>query len=65
MAENDCDNNIKELRLKKSEGIIDMEYLAEDVPFERTRRVTGYLSNVKNFNDSKQAELKDRVKHTE
>lgn len=32
-------------------------------PFERIRRITGYLSSVSNFNDAKMAELKDRVKH--
>jgi ribonucleoside-triphosphate reductase (formate) len=29
----------------------------------RIRRITGYLSTVDRFNDAKQAELKDRVKH--
>ena len=29
----------------------------------RVRRITGYLSNVKNFNAAKQNEQSDRVKH--
>lgn len=29
----------------------------------RVRRITGYLSNVKNFNAAKQKEQSDRVKH--
>lgn len=29
----------------------------------RVRRITGYLSNVKNFNSAKQKEQSDRVKH--
>ena len=29
----------------------------------RVRRITGYLSNVKNFNAAKQEEQSDRVKH--
>ena len=33
------------------------------VPFTRLRRITGYLSNVDNWNAAKLAELKDRVKH--
>ena len=33
------------------------------VPFNRVRRVTGYLSTVSRFNSAKQAELKDRVTH--
>ena len=37
----------------------------EDVPFERIRRITGYLvGTVDRFNNSKRAEEKDRVKHT-
>lgn len=37
----------------------------DGVPFERIRRVTGYLVGDKNkrFNDAKQAEERDRVKH--
>ena len=33
------------------------------VPFERIRRVTGYLSSVARWNNGKVAELRDRVKH--
>ena len=29
----------------------------------RVRRITGYLSNVKNFNAAKKSEQSDRVKH--
>lgn len=32
-------------------------------PFERIRRITGYLSSVDHFNNAKIAELNDRVKH--
>lgn len=35
------------------------------VPFARLRRITGYLSNVDNWNAAKLAELKDRVTHRE
>ncbi len=36
----------------------------EDVPFERIRRITGYLvGTVDRFNDGKRAEERDRVKH--
>jgi len=31
--------------------------------FERIRRITGYLSTVKRFNNAKKSELKDRIKH--
>lgn len=36
------------------------------VPFERIRRITGYLTGtVDRWNDAKRAELRDRVKHME
>ena len=31
--------------------------------FQHIRRITGYLSEVHQFNNAKQAELGDRVKH--
>lgn len=35
-----------------------------DIPFERIRRITGYLvGTVDRFNDGKRAEVRDRVKH--
>ncbi|MCW2278588.1 anaerobic ribonucleoside-triphosphate reductase [Heliophilum fasciatum] len=34
-----------------------------EVPIERIRRITGYLSKVNNFNDAKKAELEHRVSH--
>jgi len=36
----------------------------EDKPFERIRRITGYLvGTLDSFNDAKRAEEHDRVKH--
>ncbi|MCM1296597.1 MAG: hypothetical protein NC311_13755 [Muribaculaceae bacterium] len=35
-----------------------------NVPFERIRRITGYLvGTTDRWNDAKKAELRDRVKH--
>lgn len=35
------------------------------VPFNRIRRITGYLvGDLNRFNDAKAAEVRDRVKHT-
>lgn len=40
--------------------------IGEGVKFERIRRITGYLvGTVDRFNNAKQAELRDRVKHTD
>lgn len=35
----------------------------EKSPVKRVRRITGYLSNMENFNDGKKAELAERYKH--
>ena len=41
------------------------EQLVKGVPFERIRRITGYLvGSIDRWNDAKKAELKDRVKHS-
>ena len=38
--------------------------VGQGVPFERIRRITGYLvGTVERFNDAKRAEEHDRVKH--
>ena len=44
---------------------VDMSYTYDNVPFERIRRITGYLvGTVDRFNDAKRAEVRDRVKHS-
>lgn len=35
----------------------------EKSPITRTRRITGYLSNLENFGEHKKAEARDRVTH--
>lgn len=43
---------------------VDVKYEIERVPFERIRRITGYLvGTTARWGNSKQAELKDRVCH--
>ena len=38
--------------------------IGDGIPFERIRRITGYLvGGLDRFNDGKRAEEKDRVKH--
>lgn len=45
---------------------VDITYtLKNAVPFERIRRITGYLvGTLDKWNDAKRAEERDRVKHT-
>ncbi len=46
-------------KLKNTNG-----FVGKGVKFERIRRVTGYLTGtLDRWNDAKQAEEKDRVKH--
>ena len=43
----------------------DLDYRFEHQPFERIRRITGYLvGTMDNWNDAKAAEERDRVKHS-
>lgn len=57
-----CDNCSKEC--PHQEECLNEQALGEGVPFERLRRITGYLvGTVDRWNDGKKAELKDRVKH--
>lgn len=43
---------------------VDIKYVLEPVPFNRIRRITGYLvGNTDRWCDAKQAEEKDRIKH--
>lgn len=43
----------------------DLNYTFSHVPFERVRRITGYLvGTMDHWNDAKTAEERDRVKHS-
>ena len=47
------------------EGYANLTYSLAPKGFERIRRITGYLvGDLSRFNDSKLAEVKDRVKHS-
>ena len=42
----------------------DLKYYFDAVPFERIRRITGYLvGTLDRFNDAKRCEERERVKH--
>lgn len=46
------------------DGAVDLNWTARREPFERIRRITGYLTgDLTSWNDAKQAEEHDRVKH--
>lgn len=48
-----------EIRLDGAEVVLCPKYNT----IKRIRRITGYLSELQNFNDGKKAEEKDRIKH--
>lgn len=59
------DKKIATLDLNVNGDYVDLNYTFEnDVPFERIRRITGYLvGTLDRFNDGKRSEERDRVKH--
>ena len=56
---------ISEMTVKTDGDFVDLKFEFADMPFERIRRITGYLvGTLDRFNDGKRAEEHDRVKHT-
>lgn len=50
--------------LESSDGGVYLNWTARGEPFHRLRRITGYLtSDLRSWNDAKQAEERERVKH--
>ena len=59
------DKVIKEITFKIDGDYVDMNYTFDEVPFERIRRITGYLvGTLDRFNNAKRQEVEDRVKHS-
>ena len=53
-----------EVTFKIDGDYVDIDYKFDSVPFNRIRRITGYLvGTLDRFNDAKRAEEADRVKH--
>ena len=59
-------DNVKELVIESDGEYVNLTYhINNPVPFQRLRRITGYLvGTLDRWNDSKRAEERDRVKHT-
>ena len=54
----------QEFTFKIDGDFVDVDYVYDSVPFDRIRRITGYLvGNMTRWNDGKRAEEADRVKH--
>ena len=57
--------HITAMTVKTDGDFVDLKYEFEDVPFDRIRRITGYLvGTLDRFNNGKRAEEHDRVKHS-
>lgn len=53
-----------DIEIENDEEVTISYVLSNDVPFERIRRITGYLvGTLDKWNDAKRAEERDRVKH--
>lgn len=58
------DKVISSMDINMDGEFVDITYHWETVPFERIRRITGYLvGTLDRFNNGKRAEEADRVKH--
>lgn len=55
---------LRSIDIKPDGEFVDIRYHLGRIPFERIRRITGYLvGTIDRFNNGKRAEEKDRVKH--
>ena len=62
--ENKYNRKLKSLDINIDGDYADLNYQFEHVPFERIRRITGYLvGTTDRWNSGKLAELHDRVTH--
>lgn len=58
------DREIERMEISLNGEYVDLDYYFKTEPFDRIRRITGYLvGTTKRFNNAKRAEERDRVKH--
>lgn len=58
------DKIITDLEIRLDGEFVDLKFEYETVPFQRIRRITGYLvGTLDRFNNAKRSEVDDRVKH--
>lgn len=59
-----AENVLQKIIIKLDGEYVDLEWHFAPVPFDRIRRITGYLvGTLDRFNDGKRAEVADRVHH--
>lgn len=65
VREQNPNRKIEAMEIEIDGDFVNLSYTLEPVPFERIRRITGYLvGTTDRWNDAKKAEEKDRVKHS-
>lgn len=56
---------LEKVDVKLDGEFADIHYYTKNVPFDRIRRITGYLvGTLDRFNNAKKSEERDRVKHS-
>ena len=64
LDEKHAGEDIYKVELTPNGEYVDVKYYTHNRPFERIRRITGYLvGTLDRFNNGKAAEERDRVKH--
>lgn len=62
--ENKYERALQSIHIELDGDYVDLNYEFKMIPFERIRRITGYLvGTMERWNDAKTAEEHDRVKH--
>lgn len=65
VREKNDNRQIESLQIEVDGDYVNLSYKLEPQPFDRIRRITGYLvGTTDRFNNAKRAEERDRVKHT-
>ena len=58
------EENLLSIDVELDGEYVNLSYHIKNVPFQRIRRITGYLvGTLDRFNDAKKEEVEDRVKH--
>ena len=58
------DKEFTKMVFEADDDFINVTYIYKPLPFQRIRRITGYLvGTLDRFNNAKRAEVNDRVKH--
>lgn len=64
MKKDHPDKEFTKMTLEADDEFINVTYTYKPLPFQRIRRITGYLvGTLDRFNNAKRAEVNDRVKH--